>query len=166
MKAMFLLLILLFCTITDIKERRIYNEILLIGIILALILNLHESRTTGLLEMIKGMAIGTSVFFIPYLLGWLGAGDAKLTGIIGAFEGWRFVLYCTLSIAVAGGLISVFLLIRDRKTGSLFQNLHMLFLTKSPHYLHDKEQQHTFPYAAAILIGTGITLVLQVIGYV
>ncbi|MGI6702886.1 MAG: A24 family peptidase [Clostridia bacterium] len=166
MKYILLLSILTICTITDIKERKIHNEVLLLGLIMALLLNAHEAGPSGIIDTIKGLAVGTSVFFIPYLLGWLGAGDAKLTGIIGAFGGWQFALCAVSCTAVAGGIISIILLIRDKRTGCLLQNLKMLFFTRSAYYLRDNDGQYTFPYAIAISLGTGLALGIRVMGYV
>ena len=166
MKYILLLSILTICTITDIKERKIHNAVLLLGLIMAMLLNVHEGGPSGLLDSLKGLAAGTALFFIPYQLGWLGAGDAKLAGIIGAFGGWHFAVYSVLCTAAAGGVISIYLLIRDKKTGSLVQNLRMYIFTRSIYYLHDHDGQYTFPYAAAITLGTGLALGLRVMGYV
>lgn len=166
MKYILLLSILTICTITDIKERKIHNSVLLLGLIMALLLNAHEGGPGGLLDSLKGLAAGTALFFVPYLLGWMGAGDAKLTGIIGAFGGWRFAVHAILCTAVVGGAISLYLLIRHKKTGSLMQNLRMFLFTRSFYYLRDHDGQDTFPYAVAISLGTGLALGLRVMGYV
>ncbi|HZX47359.1 MAG TPA: A24 family peptidase, partial [Clostridia bacterium] len=130
MKYILLVSILIICTITDIKERKIHNPVLLLALIMALLLNSHEAGPSGAIDTLKGLLLGTGLFFIPYLLGWLGAGDAKLTGIIGAFGGWQFALCSILLTAVVGGIISLYLLIRDKRTGCLLQNLKMLFFTR------------------------------------
>jgi len=166
MKYILLVCILIFCTVTDMKERKIYNPALLLGLIMALMLNSYGAGLDGAIETLKGLLLGTALFFIPYLLGWLGAGDAKLTGIIGAFGGWQFAIYSILFTAVAGGVISLCLLIRDKRTGSLLQSLKMLFFTRSAYYLRDHDGQYTFPYAIAISLGTGVALGLRVMGYV
>ncbi len=166
MKYILLLCIIALCTITDIKERKIYNRVLIVGIIMALLLNAYEHGFNGLFETLKGLIVGTLLFFIPYLLGWLGAGDAKLTGVIGAFGGWHFALYATLCIAAAGAIISIWLLIRDKKTGSNLENLRMLFFARPAFFARENHSQYTFPYAVAIMLGTILALGLQVMGYV
>ena len=166
MKYILLFSILILCTVTDIKERKIHNPVLLVGLIMALMLNTYEAGLDGALETLKGLAVGTAVFFVPYLLGWLGAGDAKLTGVIGAFFGWRFVIYAVLCTAVAGGIISVYFLIKNKRAASLFENLRMFFLTRSSYYLREHDETCTFPYAAAIMLGTGAAVGLQVMGCV
>jgi len=166
MKYILLICILVICTITDIKERKIHNAVLLLGLIMALLLNAHEGGLYGLIDTVKGLAAGTAIFFIPYLLGWLGAGDAKLTGIIGAFGGWQFSLFAVFFTAIAGSIISLYLLIRDKRVHTVLQNSKMLVLTQSSYYLRDYDGQYTFPYAIAILLGTGLALGLRVMGYV
>jgi prepilin peptidase CpaA len=166
MKYILLVSILIFCTITDIKERKIYNPVLLFGLIMALLLNTYEAGPSGAVDTLKGLLLGTGLFLIPYLLGWLGAGDAKLIGIIGAFGGWRFALYSILLTTVVGGVISLCLLIRRKRAASLLQNLKMFFFTRSTYYLRDMDSQYTLPYAIAISLGTGLALGLRVMGYV
>ena len=166
MKYILLLSILTICTITDIKERKIHNAVLLLGLIMAMLLNVHEGGPSGLLDSLKGLAAGTALFFIPYQLGWLGAGDAKLTGVIGAFGGWRFAVYAIICTAIVGGIISLYLLIRYKKAGSLMQSLKMFLFTRQSYYLQGHDGQYTFPYAVAIMLGTGITMCLRVMGYV
>jgi prepilin peptidase CpaA len=119
-----------------------------------------------MLDSLKGLAAGTALFFVPYLLGWMGAGDAKLTGIIGAFGGWQFAVYAIICTAVAGGVISLYLLIKHKKACSLMQNLKMYIFTRSIYYLRDHDGQYTFPYAVAISLGTSLALGLRVMGYV
>jgi prepilin peptidase CpaA len=166
MKYILLLCILALCTITDIKERKIHNPVLVVGVIMALLLNCYEGGLHGALETLKGLVAGTAVFFVPYLLGWLGAGDAKLTGVIGAFFGWQFIIYATLCIAMVGGIISVYFLVRQKRGSSLLGNLRMFFFTRSSYYIREHDEKYTFPYAAAIMLGTALAMGLQVMGYV
>lgn len=166
MRIILLLLILLYCTFTDIRERKIYNKALLAGLVVAFLLNFYDFGVRGIFITITGLLAGILIFIIPYLLGWMGAGDAKLVGLIGAFTGWEFVIYDALIIAVIGGLISSFLLIKDRKIGSIFKNIYLFFFTRSFVYLHEENPTYSFPYAIAILTGTCITLVLEMMGYV
>ena len=91
MKYILLVSILIICTITDIKERKIHNPVLLLALIMALLLNSHEAGPSGAIDTLKGL-LWYGAFLYP-LPPWLaGAGDAKLTGIIGAFGGWQFAL--------------------------------------------------------------------------
>jgi len=96
----------------------------------------------------------------------MGAGDVKLVGIIGAFTGWEFAVYDALIIAAVGGLISLFLLIKDRKIGLFLKNIYYFFFTRSFVYLHEEDSNYSFPYAIAILTGTCFMFGLEMMGYV
>lgn len=166
MKIIFLLLILLYCTYTDIRQRRIYNKVLLTGLMIAFLVNFYELGVSGIFITFKGLFVGILIFILPYYLGWLGAGDAKLVGLIGAFTGWEFAMYDALIIAVTGGLISSLLLIKDKKIGPFLKSLFLFMFTRSFVYLREEDTKYSFPYAIAILMGTCITLGLEMIGYV
>jgi prepilin peptidase CpaA len=165
MKTVLLFIVLALCTITDIIEKKIYNGVLIIALIAALTLNLQEAGFGGLFFSLKGLFAGTGMFFIPYLIGWIGAGDAKLSGIIGAFSGWEFAVCSALLATVAGGLMSLFILIKDRKLGMLIRDIYAFLTTLRPDALKQNIQGYTFPYAVAILIGACATAGLRVIGY-
>jgi prepilin peptidase CpaA len=165
MKTVLLFIVLALCTITDIKEKKIYNGVLLIALIAALTLNLREAGLGGLFFSIKGLIVGTGMFIIPYAIGWMGAGDAKLSGIIGAFSGWEFAVCSALLATIAGGIISLIILIRDRRLGMLVSSIKAFLTTLCPACLQQKFQGYTFPYAVAILIGACATAGLRVIGY-
>ncbi len=67
MKYILLLSILTICTITDIKERKIHNSVLLLGLIMALLLNAHEGGPGGLLDSLMGLAAGTAAGGSPFM---------------------------------------------------------------------------------------------------
>ena len=50
---------------------------------------------------------GIAFFIIPYLMGGMGAGDAKLVGAIGAIIGPKGVLIASLFTAIAGGVYAL-----------------------------------------------------------
>jgi hypothetical protein len=77
MKYILLLNILAICTITDIKERKIHNSVLLLGLIMALLLNAHEGGPSGMLDSLKGLAAGTALFFRPLPAGMDGGRGRK-----------------------------------------------------------------------------------------
>ncbi|MFK4998209.1 prepilin peptidase [Bacillus sp. N9] len=62
----------------------------------------------------KGFLVGFALLLIPYLLGGMGAGDVKLMAAIGALMGTTFVLYSFVYIALIGGFISIFLIMKNR----------------------------------------------------
>ncbi len=153
-------LIVLISLYTDLMERKIYNKVLLPGVLLALGLNLWEAGMAGMLASVKGLLIGLGIFLIPFLLGGIGAGDVKLMGFIGAVKGAIFVALTGLGTGVAGGLIALVILLREqrllealRRIGS---SLFLFWSVKNRDSLQALDQQEfskTFPYGVAITCG-------------
>lgn len=110
-----LLLLVSLSAAFDAKERRIPNKITLTGILLGLVFNLIMGGWTGLLNSFLGILVGIAVFFIPFAMGGMGAGDVKLMGAIGALMGWRFSLETAIYSALVGGVMVLVYLLYTRK---------------------------------------------------
>jgi len=106
-----LLVIVIIAAFYDIKNRKIPNALTLPAMATGLIVQALAGGGSSLLSGVLGLLIGTGLFFIIYLIGVIGAGDAKLVGAIGAFVGPRGVLMVALLTALAGGLYALFLLL-------------------------------------------------------
>lgn len=104
----------------DLKERKIPNKITFAGILIGILFNLITGGWLGLLHGILGMFAGLAIFFLPFVMGGMGAGDVKLMGAIGALMGWRFSIMTALHSAVVGGVMVLIYLIY---TGKLRETL-------------------------------------------
>ena len=150
-----LIILLIICVITDLKERKIYNVVLFPSLLLAWIIHALTGGLTGLTAALLGTAVGLGILFIPYLLGGMGAGDVKLLAVIGGIKGIGFVLWASLYMALAGGIIAIFVLLFRK--GFLKRTLYYIHSLK--HGLHvslidGKETgKSTFPYGVAIAAG-------------
>ena len=84
----------------DLTVRRIPNWLIVFGVLAGLSMNLYQGFDP-LLRSILGMLCGVAVLFLPFALGWMGAGDVKCFGVMGALLGvdWlpRILFYSTLS---------------------------------------------------------------------
>jgi prepilin peptidase CpaA len=107
--------ILAVCMYTDYRYRRIPNVITFPSMLLALGYHSLSSGTVGLVSSGAGLLLGIALLIIPFLLGGMGAGDAKLMGAIGAFTGPIGILYVFLYTAIAGGFYVLLLLLFNRK---------------------------------------------------
>ena len=110
-----LLLLVSLSAAFDAKERRIPNKITFIGIIVGLLFNLFVGGWMGLLNSFLGMLAGIAIFFLPFAMGGMGAGDVKLMGAIGALMGWRFSLETAIYSALVGGVMVLVYLVYTRK---------------------------------------------------
>jgi prepilin peptidase CpaA len=113
------------CLVFDLRERRIPNVITLPGAALGLVLNGYLFGSAGLLNSLKGFALGIGILFIPFVLGAMGGGDVKMLGMIGALKGTSFVLGTMLYGAVAGGILALVLLAKE---GELLNTLRYIGL--------------------------------------
>ncbi|MGE5541721.1 MAG: prepilin peptidase [Bacillota bacterium] len=101
----------------DCKERRIPNRLVTAGIAVGFALGFFTNGVHGLAECVLGLLTGGALLFVPFALGWVGAGDVKLLAAIGAILGPKGVAYSILYGAVAGGVMSAVVLVRRRRLG-------------------------------------------------
>lgn len=104
----------------DLKERKIPNKITFTGIFIGILINIITGGWMGLLQSLLGMFAGLAIFFLPFVMGGMGAGDVKLMGAIGALMGWKFSVMTALYSAIVGGII---VLIHLLYTGKLRETM-------------------------------------------
>ena len=81
----------------------------------------------GLLQGILGMFAGLAIFFLPFAMGGMGAGDVKLMGAIGALMGWKFSVMTALYSAIVGGvMVLIYLLYTGKLRDTLKKMLYAL----------------------------------------
>jgi len=101
----FLLVLILASGFCDLKQRKIPNKITFTGILIGIIFNLTTAGWTGLLQAIIGLFAGLAIFFLPFAMGGMGAGDVKLMGAIGALMGWQFSVMTAVYSALVGAVM-------------------------------------------------------------
>lgn len=159
MQDMVLAVMLLICLISDLKERKIYNIVLLPALLYGFINNLAAGGWPGLIQSLLGFALGLSILLIPFAMGGMGAGDVKLLAVIGAIKGPLFVFYSALGMGLAGGIIAFAILIYQGTLLTLIVNfcrsvwLMLISGFKVISFNYDNEKI-MFPYGLAIVVGT------------
>lgn len=153
-----LMALLVICVFTDLKERKIYNKVLLPFLILAFVIHLVTGGISGLGFTLAGTAVGFAILLFPYFMGGMGAGDVKLLAVIGALKGTVFVLTTAVYMALAGGILALFVLLFRK--GSLNRIKQIIFFfgglrggMKIPLFLDKNALNATYPYGVAIAIG-------------
>jgi prepilin peptidase CpaA len=145
--------VLAIATVTDLRERRVPLWLTAGGIVLALVWAVVGGtfgagagavggevgmilRESGL-GLLAGLLILSPFVVIGMLRGHeaIGLGDILLLGVIGAWLGWVFVLWCTWWMSIAGGLLGIVALVR---------------------------KQRTFPYVPALLLGFIATALIPI----
>ncbi|MDD3364948.1 MAG: prepilin peptidase [Syntrophomonas sp.] len=151
--------LLLIAVIFDLKERRIPNLLIIIGMVMAISYQVYTGGYTGLLFCLQGLAIGIALLLIPFNMGGIGAGDVKLLGMIGAFKGSTFVVSTFLWMALWGGIIAVLLLTNEGRLGETLKRLGRglvlsgMGIANLSDSVNKEEFSIYYPYGLAIALG-------------
>ena len=90
----------------DLKLRRIPNWLIATGLVSGVILNAFHG-SSYLLQSLLGFVVGVTVLILPFALGWIGAGDVKFFGVVGALLGVSWLPRVFFYSALIAGLIAV-----------------------------------------------------------
>ena len=82
-----LIAILGIAILTDLSTHRIPNQLIVLGLSIALICSAAIGGLSGLTASLAGLGVGLALFLPMYACGVMGAGDVKLLGVAGAFLG-------------------------------------------------------------------------------
>jgi prepilin peptidase CpaA len=143
---------------TDLKSRKIYNAVLFPILFTALIIHTIMGGLGGLSHAVLGTIVGLSILLIPFLLGGMGAGDVKLLAVIGGIKGIWFVLFTSFYMALAGGVIAVFILLFHKGFKKRMKQIILFFHgllngVKFPIISDAVGMKTTYPYGVAIAAG-------------
>jgi len=157
---------------SDVRCRRIPNQLVLLGILAGLALQATVTPGAGLfsepfgavgmLKACAGMAIGLLLLLPMYALGAMGAGDVKLMAMIGTFLGPLDVVGAGLSSVLAGGLLAVLVSLCQGSLRKVVGNVKVMVLGSvlrgmsggNAHIDAPATATGQLPYAVAIASGT------------
>lgn len=120
-----------------------------------------------LLDSLYGCSLGIGLFLLPFIVGWLGAGDVKLMGALGAILGSAIIPRVAFYAVLAGSLLALVAFLgtksRLRDFTNLWRDFKLLILTKGavlPESVAERSHKgaHTIPYGAAIVLGALIAV--------
>lgn len=110
---MFLFAVLSVSAVIDYRIQKIPNLITFPAIIIAVIYHTILNGFGGLTFSLLGLVAGIAVFILPYIMGGMGAGDAKLMGAVGAMIGWQGVCVAFLYVALTGGIYAIIIFLKN-----------------------------------------------------
>jgi prepilin peptidase CpaA len=90
----------------DLRIRRIPNWLIIVGLFCGVMLNAFQG-TGHLVQSIAGFAVGIAVLILPFAFGWMGAGDVKYFGVVGALLGASWLPRVFFYSALVAGLIAI-----------------------------------------------------------
>jgi len=168
----FLSIILIAAAINDLRFQKIPNLLTYPTMGIALGYHFMMSGPDGLIFSAGGLALGIAVLILPYLMGGMGAGDAKLMGAVGAILGAKGVFIAFLFTAITGGVYALILLLIKRQHFKGFftrqaATLKSFIYTRQfiPIPEDSNEKKPKLCYGIAIALGTLFSVFLEFSGY-
>jgi prepilin peptidase CpaA len=101
-----ILLVTVLSVFFDLTVRRIPNWIIAFGLAGGLLLNASQGFSQ-FSHSLLGFIGGIAVFIVPFALGWMGAGDVKYFGVVGALLGVEWLPRVLFYSILAAGLFAV-----------------------------------------------------------
>lgn len=148
----------------DFRIRRIPNWLIASGLLCGVTLNAIQG-SSHLVSSLLGFLVGIAVLVLPFALGWIGAGDVKFFGVVGAVLGVSWLPRVFFYSALIAGVIAVAYLVVglasfsrlrifwiDIKTAVLSLG-HVL---PDPVYVRSQESGGSVPWGVAFAAGTVI----------
>ena len=120
-KLITLIMTLSMAVITDFKNYKVPNTLILNGILMGLLFNGFYGNAGDLKDCFIGMIFPAAVFMCLYRWSMIGAGDIKLFMVCGSFLGIEDTLEVIFISFVIGAVLSLLQLIKNR---NLFQRLN------------------------------------------
>lgn len=150
--------VLVICFVTDVREQKIYNKIVLPSTLMVLILNSWMYGFDGFKLSLFGFIAGLAILLIPYLFGGMGAGDVKLLAFIGAAKGVTFVVNSALYMAIVGGVVALAILVFNKQAASFIKNvfswiISLFYKVRREIDFSNNVGKNKFPYGTAIVTG-------------
>jgi prepilin peptidase CpaA len=155
-------------SVTDLRNGRIPNVLTFGGALAAIIFHGFRGGGAGLLMACGGWIAGAAVFFPVFVLGGMGAGDAKLLAALGAWLGPADALWLALYSGIAGGVLALSLALASGYLRQAMANIRLLLMhwrVSGIGTLHQVSLAGSkgprLAYAVPILVGTVATIWLH-----
>jgi prepilin peptidase CpaA len=153
--------IMIVAVCTDLRSRKIPNRLTYSAMVFLLAYYTTAYGFAGCWFSVKGLLLGTGILLPVYLIGGMGAGDAKLLGVVGAALGMQGVFTAFLFSSLLGGLYAlVLILFRYKHCKKLLERsvlMMKLFVYSKKFFFIPGTQNGNAPklcYAIPIAIGT------------
>jgi prepilin peptidase CpaA len=155
----------------DLKIRKIPNWLIASGLLCGVVVNALEGYTF-LFASVSGFLVGVGVLVFPFAMGWIGAGDVKFFGVVGALVGISLLPRVFFYSALVAGVIAIAYLAAGLASTSclkaLWVDLKSTFLTLGrvlPEPVHVSSRgKGSVPWGVAFAAGTMIAYYLDSTG--
>jgi prepilin peptidase CpaA len=146
----------------DWRSRRIPNFLTFGGALAGIVFQTAVMGWAGLFQALTGLLLGLGLLLLPYILGGMGAGDVKALAALGAWLGPKGIFSVFCYMGMAGGLMSLGVLIWNGILWSYLRRgwilLHNLILCRNQKVVVEtltprSEVTEGLPYGVAIALG-------------
>lgn len=149
----------LIAALTDLKRREIPNWLSIGGIAAGLALNVWAAGLAGLKTAGAGLGLAALIFVPLFIMRWLGGGDVKIMGAIGALAGPQYLIVIFILDAILGGIAALVLIVVRGRLLRTLKNIPRIFRLKRESELEaGGEQSLGLPRAVTIAAATLLAL--------
>lgn len=116
--AWFVVFVLTFIFVYDLRYQLILDRVTLPAIAIALLYHIIRDPAAWWVYVV-GAVIGGGFFLLQFVVSngkWIGGGDIRLGALMGAILGWQLVLVALMLAYVVGAIVSVILVAMKKKT--------------------------------------------------
>src|SRR5687767_9046413 len=147
----------------DVRYRRIPNAFVLATLVAGIVINAIFAGLPGIAASLMGCVLAFGLMFMLHIFGAMGAGDVKLFAAIGSVIGVQLVLPTFVVVALTGGLLAVYTMIRAGAVRATMFRVFQIFVGflpgwEMPRFAVPADRRHTIPYGVAITFGSLIAL--------
>jgi prepilin peptidase CpaA len=149
----------------DLRDRRISNRLILLGLFVGLLGGMCLDGIAGLGNSALGVLVGFFLLLPFYSLGGMAAGDVKLMAMAGSFLGPMATVSAVASALIMGSVFGMAILLYKKQLFRLVQRYWAMASLRT--YIApqaDDVARQRFPYAIAIFTGVLISLFWQPFG--
>lgn len=156
--AVFTLLLAVGC-VTDVRERRIPNVLVALLLAGGLLFSASSGPIgTSLVRSLAGVVAGFGIWIVFYIVGVIGAGDVKFFAAAGAWLGPGATWRAAVIAAVAGGVLAVVFLVRERRLGNALRRAALAASSRTLGVIGDGaggtvDGGRPLPYGVALAVG-------------
>jgi prepilin peptidase CpaA len=163
MQSITVILLTLFCAVTDFRSGKIYNKVTYPAAILGLAASFILAPPTPLMS-VAGFFGALAGYSMLRRVGGIGAGDVKLMAAVGALKGLPFVFYASFYIFCVGSFAGIIILAYQRRLlPTLKWVAGTLVSTVIPGMSAPRMEggMSTMPFGPAIFLGTTFCVALE-----
>ena len=154
----FSLLLLTGC-VTDLRTRKIPNELVLAILVAGWVFALTSADPLrAIAQSLTGTAVGFAIWIGFYVVGAIGAGDVKFFAAAGGWLGPALTWRAALVAAVFGGAMALLMLLKQKRLRAVTQRLGLAVSARAMNLVSDgtdsSKQHPQLPYGVALAVGT------------